>query len=92
MIAQYTVKRNGKWYHVGDEIIEIESEEIKEVEDFDEAEMAEEVTTSFSYKKTDINRMSTADLRKLAVENGVPSAEQMTGTELKTYLINMFDL
>jgi hypothetical protein len=91
MIAQYTVKRNGKWYYVGDEIAEIEK--VEEMEDyFDEAEKAEEVTTSFSYKKTDINRMSTADLRKLAVENGVPSAEQMTGTELKTYLINMFDL
>lgn len=44
------------------------------------------------YTKTDINRMSTADLRKMASNTGVENADTMTGAELKKYLINVFGL
>lgn len=79
MLAEYTVKRNGKWYHAGEEIDEV----VK--------------TTSLpfndkAFTKTEINRMSTDDLKSLAAENGVVGYEFMTGSALKEYFINLFGL
>ena len=42
-----------------------------------------------SYTKSEINRMSTADLQALAAEKGVENAYDMTGSELKTLLVDM---
>ena len=42
--------------------------------------------------KTEINRMSVAELKELAVDNGIKNAEEMTGAELKKVLISKFDL
>ena len=42
--------------------------------------------------KTEINRMATAQLRELAVENGIKHAEEMTGAEMKKLLISHFEL
>lgn len=42
--------------------------------------------------KTEINRMLTAELKQLAVENGIENAEEMTGAELKKALISRFEL
>lgn len=75
MTAQYTVKFNGKWYKVGEEI-----------------EEAQTVSSSFNYTKTDINRMSTADLQTLAKEQGIGGAELLSGAELKKLLIERFNL
>ena len=44
------------------------------------------------YTKTDINRMSTADLQALAAEQGIENATELTGAELKTLLIEKFGL
>lgn len=44
------------------------------------------------YTKTEINRMSTAQLRELAVENGIEQVEEITGAELKKLLISRFEL
>ena len=44
------------------------------------------------YSKTDINRMSTAELKTLAIEQGVVDASEMTGSELKKVLIEKFGL
>jgi hypothetical protein len=49
-------------------------------------------TTEEKYTKTDINRMSKAELLARAKETGVEGAEEMTGAELKEYLINLFGL
>ena len=48
--------------------------------------------TSFAYTKTDINRMSTADLQALASENGIVDADSFSGADLKSMLIEKFDL
>lgn len=48
--------------------------------------------TSFAYTKTDINRMSTADLQALASENGIANADSFSGADLKSMLIEKFDL
>ncbi len=44
------------------------------------------------YTKTEINRMTTAELRELAVSDGIKHAEEMTGSELKKLLISRFNL
>lgn len=47
---------------------------------------------SFAYTKTDINRMSTADLQALASENGILDADSFSGADLKSMLIEKFNL
>lgn len=77
MIAQNTMKINGKWYKAGEEIsLAKTQEEVKQNQ----------------YTKTEINRMSTAELQELALENDIDGAEQMTGAELKKVLIEKFGL
>lgn len=48
-----------------------------------------ENTQDKHYTKSEINRMSTADLQILAAEKGVENAFEMTGTDLKAILIKM---
>lgn len=50
------------------------------------------VPNPVKYTKTEINRLSTAELRKLAKENGIYSADEITGSELKKMLIEKFNL
>lgn len=76
MIAEYTVKRNGRWYKAGDEIPDIVPGK----------------KSSGEYTKTEINRMSTADLQSLAAEHGIDGAEEISGAELKRILIEQFGL
>ena len=47
---------------------------------------------SVGYTKTEINRMSTADLQKLATEHGIENAQTTSGAELKEILIAKFNL
>ena len=79
MVAEYTVKRNAKWYHAGDAIEEVE-------------ESTSPLPFEKVHTKTEINRMSVDDLKSLAAENDVPGYEDMTGTALKEYFINMLNL
>lgn len=44
------------------------------------------------YSKSEINRMSTSDLQKLASESGVDGAENISGAELKKILLEKFGL
>lgn len=81
MKFDYKVKYKGKWYLPGEEI----PEETKTV-------VKEEVPETTGYTKTEINRMSTADLQKLAAEQGVAGAEEISGAELKKILIEKFGL
>ena len=77
MIAQNTMKMNGKWYKAGEEISLAKPQaEVKQNQ----------------YTKTEINRMSTAELQTLALENGVDGSDEMTGAELKKVLIEKFGL
>lgn len=76
MIAEYTMKRNGKWYKAGDEVTEINTP----------------ASSDSRYTKTDINRMSVSDLRQIVMGTGVENADIMTGAEMKEYLINLFGL
>lgn len=51
-------------------------------------EVVEDAKTE--YTKTEINRMSTADLKELAEENGLDNS--LSGAELKKLLINHYGL
>lgn len=44
------------------------------------------------YTKTDINRMSTADLQKLAREKEIENADSFSGADLKKMLIELMNL
>lgn len=79
----YIVVHNGKWYKVGEEVPESSGNSVPS--DF----MNPPDTT---YTKTEINRMSTADLKKLASENGIENATEINGSDLKKMLIEKFGL
>ena len=49
-------------------------------------------TDSRTYTKTEINRMSTSDLQKLASEHGIEDANAKSGAELKKVLIRQLGL
>ena len=83
MIATYSIKHDGVWYKVGDEVPESNSNSVPS--DF----MNPPETP---YTKTEINRMSTADLKKLASEKGIENAAEINGGELKKMLIEKFGL
>ncbi len=84
MVATHSVKINGVWYRPGEKI----------------KEKAEDKNTSaFSnymnppeYTKTEISRMSTADLKKLAKELDIEEADTYTGADLKKLLIDKLGL
>lgn len=59
-------------------------------EKIDSVQLTEEKQNQ--YTKTIINRMSTAELKTLAKEQGIENAEDMTGADLKVELIKYFEL
>ena len=86
MIAQNTVKMNGKWYKAGEEIPQTH---------FPENMMnypSEPYTREKQYTRTDISRMNVRDLRRLALENGVYDVQKMTSAEIKKTLLKILEL
>lgn len=88
MIYPFIVNRDGIWYEAG---TDVPVDSIEEKNDFSEY-MNAPVDNEKSYTKTEINRMSTADLQKLAKEQGVVNAENLNGSELKKLLIKKYGL
>ena len=93
MVYKHQVKYNGKYYPAGKDVpVGEKAVENKKEDDFaqymNEPVESEEVT----YTKTEINRMSTADLKALAKSKDVEDAEKMSGAELKKVLIEKFGL
>lgn len=52
----------------------------------------EEGLAEKKYTKSDIQRMNKSELQELARNTGVEGADEMTGQELKEYLLNVFGL
>ena len=80
----YIVNKNGVWYPAGADVPEDTSTITTD-------NLTEKLVHN-GHTKTEINRMSTAELQELALENGIDGAEQMTGAELKKVLIEKFGL
>ena len=62
------------------------------VDEVKKVEPKEEVVSEVNFTKTEINRMSTSDLKELALNNNVENADSMSGSELKKVLIKKFGL
>ena len=75
----YIVGKNGVWYPAGTEVPEDNPNTKTE-------------NGQNQYTKTEINRMTTAELQTLALENYIDGADEMTGAELKKVLIEKFGL
>lgn len=102
----YIVNKNGTWYPAGTDVPEdadvvVEGESVGNVEgdviEITGEEGIEDTSKEMenrdkTYTKTEINRMSTAELQELASNTGVEGASEMTGTELKKMLIERFGL
>lgn len=80
MIAEYTVKRNGKWYKAGEFIPEAE------------VSASGINPEKFRKTKTEINMMKVDDLRALAKQYGIKNADSMTGSAIKEHFVKIFDL
>ena len=80
----YIVNKNGVWYPSGADVPEDTSPITTD-------NLTEKLVHN-GYTKTEINRMSTAELQELALENGIGGANEMTGAELKKVLIEKFGL
>lgn len=84
----YIVNKDGVWYSAGTEVPEDSGQ--KSENDFSQyMNPPEEEKT---YTKTEINRMSTAELKTFAKEQKVDNAENMTGADLKKALIGKLGL
>ena len=68
----------------------IELEKDKKIDDFSQYMNEPVETNGLEYTKTEINRMSTADLKELAEKNGLDNS--LSGAELKKLLINHYGL
>ena len=68
----------------------IELEKDKKIDDFSQYMNEPEETKETEYTKTEINRMSTADLKELAEKNGLDNS--LSGAELKKLLISHYGL
>ena len=86
MIYNHLVKYNGKYYPAGTDV----PVGVKPVEDKKVEEVEEEVAEMPTYSKTEINRMSTADLKELAKEQGID--DELSGADIKKALIKKFGL
>lgn len=76
MIYPYIVVKDGVWYDAGNNVPETEKTD----------------SGVAIHTKTEINRMSTDDLKALAISEGIDNAENMTGGALKEVLIAHFAL
>lgn len=92
MRYDHMVKANGIYYEAGKEVPEYDMAEGKEPLPFSDNDLILETKEEKKFTRTDINRMSTAELRKMASNSGVDNADEMTGSELKEYFINVFGL
>lgn len=84
MIYPYIVNKNGVWYPAGADVPE-------DISTITTDNLTEKLVHN-GHTKTEINRMSTAELQELALENNIDGSEQMTGAELKKVLIEKFGL
>ena len=86
MIFDYLVKHNGEYYEPGEDV-PIEDAEAVEEEPLPFTEDDEKI-----YTKSEISRMSTAELQDLADSLGFENAKETSGSKLKEKLIEYYGL
>ena len=88
MKFNHLVKYNGQYYPAGADV-PVGDNSVKEVVEKDVKSIVEKQP---QYTKTEINRLSTAELKSLALKQGIDNADEMTGADLKKVLIEKFGL
>lgn len=95
MIAQNTMKINGKWFYAGQEIEGAEDSALDfyEYTNQPETDMPYvNVPSEKRHTKTEIYRMSTAELKEFAAQLGIENANDLTGGEIKKILVDKLGL
>lgn len=94
MVYDHMVKINGVYYATGEEVPGIDDMAVEETLPpyFDSDIELETKTEEKQYTKSEINRMSKEKLQELARNMGSEDIDNMTGTELKEYLIGVLGL
>lgn len=90
MIYDHMVKRNGIYYRAGEDVPETKAEEISLPLSDDDITFEEKENKK--YTRTEISKLTTAELRELASEIGIEKADELKGIELKAILIERFGL
>lgn len=83
MFATHSIKKNGRWYKVGEEMD-------SPAEFMNPPEILEHEEKKIT--KTDIHRMPVEELRKLATEYGIENSEMMNGSEIKKIILNYLEM
>lgn len=97
MKYDHIVKHNGIYYAAGQDVPENEGAFTAPSASVEPpvnatAEISTEDSGDKKYTKTEINRMTTAELQSLAAESGIDNAYEKSGGELKKSLIELFGL
>lgn len=89
-VYPYAVKFDGEYYDSGEDVPEVEGMAKEETSlPFSDDDI---VLETRKYTKSEIQRMNKAELQELARNTGVEGADEMTGAELKDYLLSVFNL
>ena len=93
MVYDHMVKVNGQYYQAGEDIPEIDDMAGEESSlPFSDDDITLETQEGKQYTKTEINRMSTAELQNLASAENIENAFETSGNELKKILTEHFNL
>lgn len=93
MVYDHMVKVNGQYYRAGEDVPEIDDMAGGENSPpFSDDDITLETQEDKQYTKTEINRMSTAELQNLAATEGIENAFETSGNELKKILAEHFNL
>lgn len=92
MVYDHMVKVNGQYYQAGEDVPEIDTAEGESSLPFSDDDITLETKEDKQYTKTEINRMSTAELQNLAAAEGIENAFETSGNELKKILTEHFNL
>lgn len=88
------VKYNGIYYPTGADVPVEETPVVQKKEEpiVEQTEVDNPLDLPIKYTKNEINRLSTAKLRAIALENGIFDADNRTGQDLKKVLIGLMKL
>ncbi len=92
MVYDHMVKVNGQYYQAGEDVPEIDAAGSENSLPFSDDDITLETKEDKQYTKTDINKMSTAELQNLAAAEGIENAFETSGSKLKEMLIEKFEL
>lgn len=92
MVYDHMVKVNGKYYQTGEDAPEIDAVGSDNSLPFSDEDITFETKEDKQYTKTDINKMSTAELQSLAAAEGIENAFETSGSRLKEILIEHYGL